>query len=413
MAQNDLVAGLDIGSAKVALCTAKMQEGLIHLVTLSKAPNAGLRKGLVVDMEETVSAISMALEETERKAGQPLASVFVGIGGAHISSTNSRGVIAVSRADGEITPSDVERVVEAARAVAMPPNREILHVIPRHFIVDSQNGITDPVGMTGIRLEVEAHVVGGSTSAIKNLVKCIEQAGLQIDGMIFAPLAAAKMLLSKKQKEIGVILVDIGAGTTSLAVFEEGDIIHCNVLPIGSLHITNDIAIGLKTSLEVAEKVKLQFGHALPDEVRATEIIDLAKIKSEERGRVTRKELSEIIQARLDEIFTLIKNDLRQISKEGMLPAGVVFTGGGSKLEGLCEAAKEGLKLPAQIGTPVFEASGMVDKFDDPVYSTAVGLTLWGLEEGEKPQYRLPQLKIKDFGGILGKTKDFFKQFLP
>jgi cell division protein FtsA len=413
MAKNDLVAGLDVGTSSVSLCTGQIQEGLLHTTSIVRVVNSGLRRGMVVDMEETISAISLALEETERKTGQPLSSVYVGIGGAHINSTNSKGVIAVSRADGEITPSDVDRVIEASRAVAMPPNREILHVIPRNFTVDGQTGISDPIGMIGIRLEVETHVVGGSSSAIKNLSKCIYQAGLEIRGMVFSPLASAKMLLSKKQKEIGVALVDLGAGTTSIAVFEEGDVIHCNVLPIGSLHITNDIAIGLKTSLEVAEQVKIQFGQALPDDARSTQIIDLSKIDKEERGRTTCKEVAEIIQARLDEIFALIKNDLKGIGKEGMLPAGVVFTGGGAKLTGICEAAKEGLKLPAQIGKPVFEAAGTVDKFDDPIYSTAVGLVLYGLEVGEGVGYQMSGGKAPKMGNIIGRAKDFFKQFWP
>ncbi len=413
MPKIDLVAGLDVGTSSVSLCTGQIQEGLLHTTSIVRVVNSGLRRGMVVDMEETISAISLALEETERKTGQPLSSVYVGIGGAHINSTNSKGVIAVSRADGEITPSDVDRVIEASRAVAMPPNREILHVIPRNFTVDGQTGISDPIGMIGIRLEVETHVVGGSSSAIKNLSKCIYQAGLEIRGMVFSPLASAKMLLSKKQKEIGVALVDLGAGTTSIAVFEEGDVIHCNVLPIGSLHITNDIAIGLKTSLEVAEQVKIQFGQALPDDARSTQIIDLSKIDKEERGRTTCKEVAEIIQARLDEIFALIKNDLKGIGKEGMLPAGVVFTGGGAKLTGICEAAKEGLKLPAQIGKPVFEAAGTVDKFDDPIYSTAVGLVLYGLEVGEGVGYQMSGGKAPKMGNIIGRAKDFFKQFWP
>lgn len=404
----NLVVGLDVGTTKVAICLGSEEEGITNILGFGLAPCGGLRRGIVVDIEETVSAISECLEKAERISGRPIDHAFLGVGGAHIESDNSRGVIAVSRADGEITLADEERVLEAAKAVSLPPNREILHVIPKMFIIDGQEGIKDPVGMSGVRLEVDAHVIGVATGAIKNLTKCAFQAGLDIDGLIFGPLATSRLLLTKKQKEIGVALIDFGGGTTSLAVFEEGDLIHSAVLPVGSGHITNDIAIGLRTSVEVAEKIKKEHGFADPAQVAEKEVIDLSKFSKDEEGEVSKKYIAEIIEARISEIFSLIQEELRKIERDGMLPAGCVLTGGGSKLKGLVEMAKENLRLPAQIGLPVLEFSGIVDKINDPIYSQAGGLVLWGIEEGKREGLSLPKIL-----NLPSKIKNFFKQFIP
>ncbi len=405
MAKDNIVVGLDVGTTKVAVCVGKASEGLINIVGFSRVPNAGIRKGMIVDVEDTVSAISAALEQAERMAGTQINSAYVSLGGNHISSTVSKGVVAVARADGEITPSDVDRVVEAAKTVALPPNREIIHVIPKFYTVDGQTNLADPLGMTGIRLEVEAIVVGGATAAIKNLTKCVSQSGVAVDGVVFAPLASSRALLSKKQKELGAILIDIGGGTTSIAVFEEGDILHCSVIPVGSGHITNDIAIGLRTSLEIAEKIKVNFGSAIPEKISESEKINLTNFDPQDTQRIERRYVAEIIHARLMEILALIREDLRKIGKDGMLPAGVIFTGGGAKLEDLVELAKEELRLPAQIGSPTLEIEGLVDKLSDSIYSTSVGLMLYGLEGNAAPR-RLQ-------GGVLDKARGFFKQFLP
>ena len=405
MAKDNIVVGLDVGTTKVAVCVGKAAEGLINIVGFSRVPNAGIRKGMIVDVEDTVSAISAALEQAERMAGTQINSAYVSLGGNHISSTVSRGVVAIARADGEITPSDVDRVVEAAKTVALPPNREIIHVIPKYFTVDGQTNLADPLGMTGIRLEVEAIVVGGATAAIKNLTKCVSQSGVAVDGIVFAPLASSRALLSKKQKELGAILIDIGGGTTSIAVFEEGDVLHCSVIPVGSGHITSDIAIGLRTSLEIAEKIKVNFGSAIPEKISESEKINLTNFDPQDTQRIERKYVAEIIHARLMEILALIREELRKINKDGMLPAGVIFTGGGAKLEDLVELAKEELRLPAQIGSPTLEIEGLVDKLSDSIYSTSVGLMLYGLEGNTAP-HRLQ-------GGVIEKARGFFKQFLP
>jgi len=407
MPAREIITGLDVGTAKVASVVGQKREEGLDIIGVGLAPCSGLRKGMVVDIEETVSSISASLEQAERMAGVPVEHAYIGIGGAHITSSNSKGVIAVSRADGEISSEDVHRVVEAARAVSMPTNREILHVIPRFYIVDGQEGIKDPVGMTGIRLEVEAHVIGGSTPVIKNLSKCVYQAGVEIDDLVFNGLAASSAYLSKKQKEIGVILVDIGAGTTELTVFEEGNILHSAVLPLGSAHITNDIAIGLRTSIDTAEQIKIEHGRANSAEVEDKEI-DLSAIDSQEEQTASLKYISEIIEARFSEIFNLIKDELKTIGRDETLPGGAILVGGGTKVEGVTDIAKDTLKIPASIGAPVIDASGLVDKLQDPVYAVSVGVLNWGVN--------LSSVGANGEGGIKKATsgiKKLFKYFIP
>lgn len=408
MAKDHLAVGLDIGSTKVAACAGEVLEGMINVTGFVKVPNNGVRRGTIVDIEDTVSAISEVLEKLERITGERITTATAGISGSHIITSISKGVVAVARADGEIGKSDVERVLEAARTVALPPNREIIHVIPRSYTVDGQPAIADPTGMTGIRLEVEALVISGATSAIKNLTKCVYQSGLNIQNLVFSAIASAQNMISKRQKEVGSVLIDLGGGTTSIAVFEEGEICHAAVIPIGSSHITNDLAIGLRTSVETAEKIKIKYGSAIPDKIREAETISLNQFDPGEDQRIERKYVSEIIQARLGEIFVLINSELKKIGKEGMLPAGAILTGGGSKLEDLLEATKEELRLPAALGTIGHEMGGFVDKLSDPVYAASVGLMLSALEESEKGG-----LGSFRSGGFYNKAKSFFKQFLP
>lgn len=406
MAKDNIIVGLDVGTTKVAVTVAQAVEGLIKIIGFSKTPNAGMRKGSVVDVEDTVSAISLALEEAERMAGANITSAYVSLGGNNITSTLSKGVVAVSRADGEITRSDVQRVIEASKTVALPPNKEIIHCIPKSFSVDGQKGILDPTGMSGIRLEAETIIIGGATSAVSNLTKCLHQAGVNIDGLVFNSLASSRALLNKRQKEMGVLLVDIGGGTTSIAVFEEGELSHAAVIPVGSMHITNDIAIGLRTSLELAEKIKIGYGSAIPETISEQEKINMSTLDPQDTQRIERRYLAEIIHARTMEILNLIREELKKIGKDGLLPAGAVLTGGGSKMEDLVELAKEELRLPVEIGSPIVEIDGLVDKMADGVYSTSVGLILYGLENPTQT-VRLNGDKIVD------KARSFLKQFLP
>ncbi|MBI2590068.1 cell division protein FtsA [Candidatus Berkelbacteria bacterium] len=408
-----VVMGLDIGTTKVAATVGHFAEGGIEILGMSKVPNTGLRKGQVIDIAETVSAISAILEESERTTQVTISSAFVGLGGAHVETTKSKGVIAVSRPDGEITSQDVDRVVEAARAVAMPANREIIHVLPKAFSVDAEQGIVDPVGMTGIRLEVEAHVVSCASSAVKNTLRAVTQAGLQVDDLVFDPLATAEIMLNKRQKESGALLIDIGAGTTSLAIYEEGDLVHAAIVPIGSMHITNDIAIGLRTSIDVAEIVKMRFGSALKERTSETELIELAEINPDENQRPKLKYVAEIIEARLSELFLMINDELRKIGRDGTLPAGAVLTGGGSKLNGLIDFTKQALHLPATLGRPTLEFAGSVDKLDDPSYATSVGLALWGLAGRAPIASQKKSISFDTMEGVVGKARDFLKQLLP
>lgn len=411
MTQNNISVGIDVGSTKVVTCIGKFDNGLVDIIGIGKSNNQGVRKGVIVDIEETVSAISASLEEAERMSGVALQSAVVGISGPHIESSETKGVIAVSRTDGEISEQDMNRAVESVRITPNKPNREVLHVIPKTFIIDGQEEIKDPTGMTGIRLEVNANVISSSTNAIKSLTRAIDQAGLHLSDIVFSPLAIAKVLLSKRQTDIGVILIDIGASTTSYAAYEEGDLLLCGVIPIGSTHITNDIAIGLRTNIEIADTIKLKYGYAIPDKVAEKEEINLNKLDKNETSIASTKYVSEIIEARLNEIFLMIKDELRKIDRDGTLPSGVVLTGGGAKIDGIVELAKSTMCLPVQVGKPIIEISGLVDKLDDPVYSTSIGLMLWGKDKtGGGNSF---DFDVNGINGVVGKFKSMLKNFLP
>ncbi|GAC1413531.1 MAG: cell division protein FtsA [Candidatus Doudnabacteria bacterium] len=414
MAQQQYLIGLDIGSSSVRVVVGKIDEntGIPSIIGVGETPSSGIRKGVVVDIEEAVATISSALEKVERMTGVPVNHATVAIGGSHISSVESHGVIAVSRADGEITENDIIRVIDASQAISIPQNREIIHVIPKNFVVDGQSGIKDPLGMTGIRLEVDTVIVQAAVPFIKNLTKAIQQAGLNIDDLVLAPLAAAESVLTKRQKELGVALVDMGGGTTGLVVFEEGQLLHTSIVPVGSGHITNDVAIGLRTSIETAEKVKQQFGHAMPKEINRSEEIDLSKIDPSEDEHVSRHHLAEITEARLEEIFDLINKELKQINRDGKLPSGMVFTGAGAKIPGILELAKKQLKLPVQLGIPT-NVTTIIDRVEDPSYATAVGLILWAKEYfgGNKGSANFAKNLLDNQG--VNRMKSLFKKFLP
>ncbi len=416
MAKEQYIVGLDIGTQNIRVVQAKVDPNApsTSIIGASLVPAGGIRKGVIVDIEEAVSSISTALERVERMTGIPVTRASVSVGGNHIQCIDSRGVIAVSRADGEITENDIIRVIDASQAISIPANREVIHVIPKTFTLDGQTGIKDPLGMTGIRLEVETIIIHGGLPFMKNLTKAILQAGLEIDAQVLAPLACSLAVLNKRQKDLGVVLVDLGAGTTSVSVYEEGNVIHAAIVPVGSMHITNDIAIGLRCSIETAEKVKMMFGHADPKSVDRHEEIDLSQIDPEEQERASRHEVVQIIEARLEEIFDYVNKELKKIGRDGKLPAGCVLTGGGSKLGGVLEFAKHTLRLPAQMGqTQNIET--IIDRVEDPSFSTACGLVLWG------SRYTTP-FSDSSFGGsmkkitqseFITKIKKTFKSFLP
>ena len=419
MSRKNIICGIDVGSSNVRTVIAQLisSEEKPRIIGVGVAPSLGVRKGVIVNIEETLEAVNESLEKAERTAGVTIDDAIVSIGGSHIFSQYSKGVIAVGRADGEVTEDDVERVISAAQAISIPANREIIHIIPKDYSLDDQKGIKDPLGMNGVRLEVDALIIEGSTPYIRNLSKCFQQAKIDVENFVLAPLASAKATLTKRQKELGVVLVDIGGGTTSIAVFEEDDLIASSVIPLGGNHITNDIAIGLRTSIDVAEKVKIEYGSSLPIEIGKKEDINLAEIDPSEEGMVSRHHVAEIIEARLEEILNLVNKELKAIGKEKLLPAGAVLTGGTAKLPGAVDLAKEVLGLPAQTGFPVV-LGGLVDKVDEPSFSTVIGLIIWGVEEADSVGIVSSSRRTLDnltnrFGSKAGDVKRWVKKFLP
>jgi cell division protein FtsA len=378
----EIYTGLDVGSHAVRVAVGKLvptSDGKeqMHIIGAVEVSSNGINKGTITNLEDAVSSISRALEQAERITGVPLNAAWVGISGGHIISQESRGVIGVGRTDGEIREEDVERAIEAARTVATPTNYEIIHVIPKSFIVDGQRDVKDPVGMNGIRLEVDALIIQGLGSQIKNLTKAVYRTGLNIEDLVFSILATAEAVVSERQKELGVCVVNIGASTTSLVVYEEGDVLHTAVLPIGSDHITSDIAIGLRTSIDVAEQIKLRYATCLPEEITKKEEIDLAELGAPEDELVGRRFIADITEARAQEIFEHVDKELKNVERSGMLPAGVILTGAGAKLSGMLDAAKATLRLPVSLGNAIGVTS-VIDRANDPGLSTAIGLVLWG-----------------------------------
>ena len=414
MAKETIIVGLDIGTCFIRTAIAKIRADKFkpQIIGIGQVPSYGLRRGVVVDVEEAVKNIGQSVQEAERNSGVSIERVIVSLSGNHITSKPSKGVVAVSRADGEVSKEDTDRVVDSALAVSVSQNREVVHNIPRSFSVDDQTGIKDPRGMSGLRLEVDTLIIEGASPFIKNLNKCISEAGLEIEDIVLSSLAASRSALSKRQKELGVLALDLGGGTAGLTVFEEGEIIHSCILPVGSAHITNDIAIGLRGGIDLAEKVKLEYGSALTSEISKKDAIDLSKLGLEEKGIIPRAIVVEIIEARLREILELANKELKKIDRQGLLPAGVVLLGGGAKIPGLVDLAKETLKLPVQVGFPL-ELEGVVDEINDPAYSTVIGLILWSVDKNInniRQGIPLPRFPV-DL--TVAKIKGWLRGFLP
>lgn len=426
-----MLSAIDIGTSKITtLIAGATDEGSVHVMGVSTVPSKGLRKGQVVNIEEATIAISTSLEATERMAGTSLAKAYVSVGGSHISSLNSHGVVAVAEPDKEITTQDIRRAIEGAKAVSLPSSREILHVLPRGFIVDGQEGIVDPVGMTGVRLEVDTHLVTGGATAIRNIYKCVEELGVDIVGLIFGGLASSFSSLSDTEKELGVVLVDIGGGTTDIALYVEGALSYSSVIPIGAINITKDLAAGLRISLESAEKIKLALGQ-LPKAPTLPEVnetigkrgeldeMDLRGLAlNEEVKTVSKKTLIEgIIKPRLNEIFTMSGLEIKRSGFGGMTPSGVVITGGGALTVGAVESARRNLAMPVHIGTPM-KATGLIDEITSPAYATSIGLLLYGAHT-KKTETSFSMGSLSKIGqrihikGVAGKLINLVKSFLP
>lgn len=416
MKKSGFFVGLDIGSGTIRTVIAapgNAQETL-RVIGVGTAPSSGVRRGSIVDMEGAVRAILDSIAHAEGMAGASVDRAVVALGGHEVFFRETSGVVAVGKADGEVLEDDVNRVLEQARnSATLTPNQDILHIIPKQYRLDDEKNIKDPLGMSGVRLEVSALIIGDSAQHTKNISRALEQGGVALDQFVVSPLAASEAVLGARERELGVALIDIGANTTSLAVFEEGDLLHVKILPIGSGHVTNDIAIGLRTSIDVAEEVKLRYGSALPDDIDRREDIDLSKVSSAEEGEVSRRHIAEIIEARFEELFTFVDEELKSVGRSGLLPAGVVLTGGGAKLPGLVDLAKETLRLPAQIGYPK-PLGGVLDRVDDPEFATAIGLVLWVSANadggGSGNSSWLVASSIRD---TVGRAKKFLGKFLP
>lgn len=377
----ELISGLDIGSSAVRVAVGQMAvdgrgREKLQIIGAAQAPSAGVQRGVVTSIEELISAVSQALEEVERIIGVPVEHAWVGITGAGVLCEGSRGVVSVAKADGEISAEDAARAVTAARTIAVPLNYDILHVIPRSFTVDGQTGIRDPIGMTGLRLEVETQIIHGVSSHLKNITKAVYRTGIDIDDVVLTGLAAGEAVATPRQKELGVAVVNIGAATTSLVVYESGDVLQAVVLPIGSLHITNDVAIGLRTSIEVADKVKVDYGQCVPSGIARQAKIDLSSLGGESEA-VSHKYVAEIIGARAGELLEKIDAELQRINRRGLLPAGVILTGGGAKIGGLVELTKDILRLPATLGYPI-DLPSVSAYSNDLAFTSAIGLVKWG-----------------------------------
>lgn len=416
MPKEKIITAIDVGSSKVSTIIAALTENKISVIGVSGAvPSKGIKKGNVVDIDEAVQAISHSLERAERMAGVSVSSAFITINGSHLETLNSHGVVAVSHQGAEITTEDVARVTEAAQAVTLPSTREIIHVIPRDFIVDSQDGIRDPVGMSGIRLEVETNIIHGSTTAMRNLAKCVEQVGVSVEDMVYVGVANAEAVLTDTEKELGTLLVDIGGGTTSVIAFLEGSPVYSDVLPIGGKHITSDLAIGLRAHMDAAENIKIRLSDErerysainkeLGEEFDVTEFgLDM--------DTVPRKLLYSIIDARLNEIFNLIALEIKKADLQGKLPAGVVITGGAAMTSGVERVAKQVLKTPVRVGFPK-GVTGLIDEIESPAFSGTVGELIYGsklIKSGSLLSFDSGKGKI---GGILSNLLDKAKSFLP
>jgi len=376
--EKNLIVGLDIGTSKVVAIVGEVTpEKEIEIIGLGSHPSRGLKKGVVVNIESTVQSIQRAVEEAELMAGCQIHSVYAGIAGSHIRSLNSHGIVAIR--DKEVTQFDVERVIDAARAVAIPADQKILHIMPQEFIIDDQESIREPIGMSGVRLEAKVHMVTGAVSAAQNIIKCVRRCGLEVDDIILEQLASSHSVLTEDEKELGVCLVDIGGGTTDIAVFTEGAIRHTAVIPIAGDQVTNDIAVALRTPTQHAEEIKIKYACALTQLASADETIEVPSVGERPVRRLARQTLAEVVEPRYEELFTLIQAELRRSGFEDLCAAGIVMTGGSSKMEGAVELAEEIFHMPVRQGMPQY-VSGLVDVVRNPIYSTGVGLLLFGYQ---------------------------------
>src|SRR3990172_4870543 len=412
--ENPLFVGLDVGTTKICTLISDIDEtGRQRILGVGVEPARGMRKGMVVDVEQASQAIAASLDKAQHSAGYEIGAAFVSLAGPHIASVNSRGVVGVGGSSHGIDQDDIDRALDAAQAVAIPHGREILHVIPRSFMVDGQDGIRQPLGMHGFRLEVEAHIITAATASVQNLTKCVEAAGVQVEAYVLNPLASAEVVLTDTEKEMGVVVCDIGGGTTDLAIYIDGNVWHTLSLSVRGNHLTSDIAHGLRLPADVAEKVKIEHGHASAAEVASTEGFTVQPFGEDRPIPVSRADLATIIEARVEEIFTLALQEIKRTGYDGLLPAGIVLTGGSSQLPGIRKVASEVLHLPSRVGAPQ-NLHGLADRLVGPAYATRGGLLVWAQRESlvvlrPKKKKGGPRIISMD----LNKGLDILKRLLP
>ncbi len=404
-ADKNLIVGLDIGTSKVVAIVGEISiDNEIEIIGIGSNQSRGLKKGVVVNIESTVHSIQRAIEEAELMAGCEIHSVYTGIAGSHIRSLNSHGIVAIR--DNEVTHSDVDRVIDAAKAVAIPADQKILHILPQEFIIDNQEGVKEPIGMSGVRLEAKVHMVTGAVSAAQNIVKCVRRCGLEVDDIILEQLASSYSVLTEDEKELGVCMIDIGGGTTDIAVFTDGAIHHTAVIPIAGDQVTNDIAVALRTPTQHAEDIKVQYACALTQLAKQDESIEVPSVGDRPSRRLSRQTLAEVVQPRYEELFTLVQAELRRSGYEGLIAAGIVLTGGSSKMEGAIDLAEEIFHMPVRLGIPQY-VSGLSDVVKSPIYATGVGLLIFGKKQSQEGN---TQIHINDgVKGVLERMKSWFQ----
>ncbi len=410
--KGDIIVGLDIGTTKICAVVGEVTGREVNIIGIGTYPSIGLRKGVVVNIESTVDSIKKAVEEAELMAGCEISSVYAGIAGGHITGFNSRGIVAIKGL--EINQQDVDRVIDAARAVAIPMDREVIHVIPQEYIVDDQPGIQNPIGMAGVRLEAKIHIVTGAVTSAHNIVKCANRAGLDVCDIVLESLASGEAVLTEEEKQLGTALLDLGGGTSDLAIFSEKNIKHTFVLALGGNNLTNDIAIGLRAPLNEVENIKKKYGTCLPSNLQADEMIEVPGMGGRKPRKLPRQILSEILEPRMEEMFTLINREIYRAGMENMIASGVVLTGGTSLLDGVTEVAEAIFGLPARLGKPQ-NITGLVDVVNNPMYATGVGLVIYGAKNHRAKNQSAKKFRIRDgniFNRVMTRMRKWFKEVL-
>lgn len=404
---DEIVVGLDIGTTKICAVVGEMSGNEIKIIGIGTHPSIGLRKGVVVNIESTVNSIKKAIEDAELMAGCEISSVYAGIAGGHITGFNSRGIIAIKGK--EVSQNDVDRVIDAARAVAIPMDREVIHVLPQEYIVDDQTGISNPVGMSAVRLEAKVHIVTGAVTSAHNIVKCANRAGLDVCDIVLESLASGEAVLDEEEKDLGVALIDLGGGTTDLAIFSGKNIKHTFVLALGGHNLTNDIAVGLRAPIGEAEKIKKEFGTCISDNISPDDMVEVPGMGGRKPRKLSRQILAEILEPRMEEICMLLKREIYRAGMENVITSGLVVTGGSALLDGLVDIVESVFNLPTRLGTPV-GITGLVDVVNNPMYATGVGLVLYGAKNQSEKKFRIRDKHI--FNRVMTRMKRWFKDII-